>query len=289
MPELPEVEVIRRRLGETVLHRTIASIRATESNYTFLTPPRALRKYLVGQQFTRLNRRGKYLLFELERQGCLVIHLGMTGQLFSSRALSPRLVQRSARPKAHPSARFEPDKHTHLTIVFDDAGDQLHFRDCRKFGKILWLGTHEHSPRLDRLGPDAAAITASQLTAALLGRHAAIKTLLLDQSILAGVGNIYADESLHSAGISPARSAHDLNSRELAHLALAIRHVLKRAIALGGSSIDDYLHPDGSDGSFQKQFSVYGREGQVCRRCGGRIERTVMAQRSAHYCPTCQL
>ena len=288
MPELPEVEVIRRRLDETVLDRTIASIRVTESNYTFLTSSRELRKHLVGQHFTRINRRGKYLLFELEGQGCLVIHLGMTGQLFSSRALSPRLVQRSARTKRQPSDRFEPDKHTHLTIVFAGPGDHLYFRDSRKFGKIFWLGAKECSPRLDRLGPDAAGITALQLTEALAGRRAAIKPLLLDQSILAGVGNIYADESLHSAAIAPTRPGHELDPREIRALARAIRHVLKRAIALGGSSIDDYLHPDGSDGSFQKRFAVYGREGQSCRRCSGHIQRIVMAQRSAHYCPSCQ-
>lgn len=288
MPELPEVEVIRRRLAETVLERTIASIRAPESNYAFLTAPRELRKRLVGRHFTRINRRGKYLLFELEGQGCLVIHLGMTGQLFSSRALSPRLVQRSARVKGQPTDRFEPDKHTHLTIVFDDAGDHLYFRDARKFGKIFWLGSKDCSPRLDRLGPDAAGITALQLTEALAGRRAAIKQLLLDQSILAGVGNIYADESLHAAAIAPTRPGHDLGVREIRALAGAIRHVLKRAIALGGSSIDDYLHPDGSDGSFQKQFAVYGRESQRCKRCSGHIQRIVMAQRSAHYCPNCQ-
>jgi formamidopyrimidine-DNA glycosylase len=288
MPELPEVEVIRRRLIETVLGRTIAGVRTTGANYAFLTPPSELRRRLLGRRFEGIERRGKYLLFGLEDQSCLVIHLGMTGQLFSSRALSPRLVQRSLRKQSRETARFEPDKHTHLSIAFADQADQLHFRDCRKFGKILWIDAHGSDARLMRLGPDAAGITARKLAAALAGRRAAIKPLLLDQSTLAGVGNIYADESLHAAGILPTRLAHTLVPEEIDLLARAIRRVLKRAIALGGSSIDDYLHPDGSDGSFQKRFKVYGRDGQPCRRCGAPIRRAVIAQRSAHFCSACQ-
>lgn len=286
MPELPEVEVIRRRLSETVLGRTITRVRTAEKNYAFVTSPGELRRRLVGRRFERIERRGKYLLFSLEDQSWLLIHLGMTGQLFSSRATSPRLVQRALRRLQ--AARFEPDKHTHLTLTFADGAEQLHFRDCRKFGKVLWMRDEHSEPRLQRLGPDAASITAPELMARLAGRRAPVKPLLLDQSILAGVGNIYADESLHAAGILPTRPAHLLSYDDCKSLAQAIRRVLKRAIELGGSSIDDYLHPDGSDGTFQNRFKVYGRGGQPCKRCGAPIERAVIVQRSAHYCRVCQ-
>jgi formamidopyrimidine-DNA glycosylase len=287
MPELPEVEVIRRALVEAVIDRAIASVRLAQNNYAFLTPPQDVRRHLVGHRFERIDRRGKYLLFALDDQSCLVIHLGMTGQLFSSRALSPRLVQRSLR-HGPASECFQPDQHTHMSIAFEDAGEQLHYRDARKFGKILWLAPSANDVRLERLGPDAATITSRQLTAGLAGRRSAIKPVLLDQAVLAGVGNIYADESLHAAGIAPTRAANVLTASEIDLLARSIRQVLKRAIRLGGSSIDDYLHPDGSDGGFQKRFAVYAREGQPCKRCGATIQRLVIGQRSAHFCGGCQ-
>jgi formamidopyrimidine-DNA glycosylase len=286
MPELPEVEVIRRALVETVLGRTIASVRIAQSNYAFLTSPQELRKRILGRRFERIDRRGKYLLFVLDDQSWLVIHLGMTGQLFSSRALNPRLVQRSLRQRT--SEPFRPDQHTHLSITFEGTAESLHYRDARKFGKILWLAPQANDARLERLGPDAATITTRQLAVGLKGRRSAIKPVLLDQSVLAGVGNIYADESLHAARIAPTRAAHTLTPKEVDLLARSIRRVLKRAINLGGSSIDDYLHPDGSDGGFQKRFAVYSRDGEPCKRCGATIQRLVIGQRSAHFCGACQ-
>ncbi len=288
MPELPEVEVIRRRLCEAVLDRTITRVRTTEANYAFLTPPGVLRRRLLGHRFERIDRCGKYLLFRLENQSRLMIHLGMTGQLLSNQASSPRLVQRSMRNLEGSGTNFQPDRHTHLSIAFDHSVDCLHFRDCRKFGKVSWIAAGESNPRLDRLGPDAARISAPELKAVLAGHRARIKPLLLDQSILAGIGNIYADESLHAAGILPSRTADKLGSEEVGVLARAIRGVLRRAILLGGSSIDDYLHPDGSQGGFQRRFAVYGRQGAPCGRCGAPIQRTVIAQRSAHFCRNCQ-
>jgi formamidopyrimidine-DNA glycosylase len=290
MPELPEVEVIRLRLRETVLHRKIARLCLSENNYVFLTKPAQLRSRLVGQKFTRIDRRGKYLLFALDDASRLMIHLGMTGQLFLSRAMSRRLAKRSPQLQA-PYARpfpFVPDVHTHVTFSFCDQGEELHFRDCRKFGKILWLPADASSSRLDRLGPDALTITAKELSTIAAGRRIAIKSLLLNQSALAGIGNIYADEALHWARVAPTRPAKDLAPAEIASLARSIRRLLRRAIALGGSSIDDYVHPDGTDGHFQKTFAAYGRSGEPCRRCHSPIQRVVIGQRSAHYCAKCQ-
>lgn len=290
MPELPEVEVVRFRLVEAHCNREIAEVRTTKNNYAFLTPPAQLRRHLLGHRFTVIVRQGKYLLFSLEDKSRLVVHLGMTGQLFSSRAVSPRLVNKQSRVQAarNRPGPFVPDKHTHLSLVFADQGEQLHFRDCRKFGKLLWLAPGATDKRLERLGADALSITARTLAKGLANRRICIKSLLLDQSVLAGVGNIYADEALHRAKIAPQRSAQSLNSEEVRRLTGTLRNVLTRAIALGGSTIDDYVHPDGSDGQFQNSFSVYGRAGQPCLRCQESIVRVVIGQRSTHYCPNCQ-
>ena len=158
----------------------------------------------------------------------------------------------------------------------------------RKFGKVLLLGPGETSPRLGRLGVDALGATGEQLFRATRGRRVAIKSLLLDQSILAGVGNIYADEALFRAGVRPRRAASRLTQRECAALAQAIRAVLERSIETGGSSIRDYVAPDGSDGAYQDERFVYARAGESCLRCGEKVRRVVVAQRGTHYCPGCQ-
>lgn len=289
MPELPEVEVIRRRLAQTVLQRRIAKVHVSSANYAFITPPQKLRAKLENRCFVSIDRRGKYLVLALDDHSHLMIHLGMTGQLFSSRAISPRLVHSDARARLRQGGgAFSPDRHTHLTITFTDQLDALHFRDCRKFGKLLWMKPGSSDPRLDRLGPDAASIEPSQLATAITGRRLPIKSALLDQAVLAGVGNIYADESLFAARIAPTRAAGDLNLEEVKTLCRAIRATLKRAIALGGSSIDDFVHPDGSDGGFQLKFAVYGRTGLPCRHCGHPIHRCVIGQRGTHFCAMCQ-
>ena len=290
MPELPEVEVVRLRLREAVVDREIANVTTTRANYAFLTPPARLRTKLVGRSFRRIERRGKYLLFLLDDESQLLLHLGMTGQLFTSRAVSPRLYHRQTKTRrdGDKSDAFVPDRHTHLSLSFVDRGELLHFRDCRQFGKLLWLPAGATDARLERLGVDALAISARRLQQCRENRRIPIKSLLLDQSVLAGVGNIYADEALYRARLAPERPAHTLTSAETRELARAIRKVLARAIVLGGSTIDDYVHPDGSDGQAQNAFRVYGREGQPCRRCRTPIVRVVIGQRSSHFCPTCQ-
>ena len=256
MPELPEVEVVRLRLCDTVLNRVIADVHTTRANAAFLTPPAQLRSRLVGRFISDIQRQGKYLLFSLDDQSRLLVHLGMTGQLFSSRATSPRLRNKQARlsAQANDARIFLPDNHTHLSITFVDRGEQLHFRDCRKFGKLLWLAAGQTDARLQRLGTDALSITWKHLSEGLVKRSTPIKSLLLDQSVLAGVGNIYADEALFQSGLAPRRPARSLRPEETRILSRTLRKVLTHAIALGGSSIDDYVHPDGSDGQYQNSF-----------------------------------
>jgi formamidopyrimidine-DNA glycosylase len=290
MPELPEVEVVRLRLCEAVVNRRIAEVHTARANYAFLTAPGRLKSKLQGRRITEIERRGKYLLFLLDDQSRLLVHLGMTGQLFTSHAVSPRLYNKQSRAGLDRklAQAFVPDKHTHLSISFTDRGEQLHFRDTRKFGKLLWLAKGKTDPRLERLGVDALSITPEHLAQSASHRRIAIKSLLLDQAVLAGVGNIYADEALYQARILPERSAASLSLEETRVLAPAVRKILARAIVLGGSSVDDYVHPDGSDGGFQNTFAVYGRDGEPCHRCRTPIVRVVIGQRSSHFCASCQ-
>jgi len=290
MPELPEVEVTRRRIEPLLVARTIASVHTTAPSYFFLTPPAKLRRALAGRRVEKLERRGKYLIAALDDASRLLLHLGMTGQLFSSAVTSPRLLRASARAILAPEAqeRFTPDEHTHLRIAFADGGAEVWMRDTRKFGKVQWLAPGEPSERLDRLGADALGATGAQLFAASRQRTVAIKNLLLDQAVLAGTGNIYADEALFGAGVRPTRAAHRVTRAECDRIAAALVRVLLRSIETGGSSISDYVAPDGSDGAYQDERRVYARTGEPCPACGAAIRRRVIGQRSAHFCPSCQ-
>ena len=290
MPELPEVEVTRRRIGPLLVGRRIREVRTTRDSPVFLTRPARLRVRLRGRSVAALGRRGKYLVAEFDDGARLVVHLGMTGQLFSSAATSPRLLSATRRASLAPEAQrdFEPDVHTHLQLRFDDGGPEVFLRDVRKFGKLLLLEHGESHPRLARLGLDALETTGDALFAATRGRTASIKALLLDQALISGVGNIYADEALFRAGVRPARRAGRVTRRECERLAEAIRAVLERSIETGGSSIRDYFAPDGSDGFYQDERCVYARGGEPCRCCGRAIRRCTVAQRGTHYCPKCQ-
>jgi len=290
LPELPEVETTRERIRPALVGRRIASVRTTEPSYFFLTPPARLRRGLAGRTARDLARVGKYLVATLDDGSRLVLHLGMTGQLFAEGATSVRLLSVATRAALRPDEQraFSPDAHTHLQLVFDDGGPAVLFRDVRKFGKVLLLAPGEKTPRLGRLGVDALDATGADLFAAARRRRAAIKTLLLDQSVIAGAGNIYADEALFLSGLRPARSARRLSRRQCDGLATALRQVLRRSIETGGSSISDFVAPDGSDGRYQDERHVYAREGEPCKRCGATIRRIVIGQRSAHFCPRCQ-
>ena len=290
MPELPEVETTRRCIAPLLVGRTIDAVHTTAPSYFFLTPPAALRAALGGRRVQGLARQGRYLVADLDDGSRLLLHLGRTGQLLSSAVPSPRLLRASERGILAPEAqrRFEPDEHTHLRLHFRDAGPEIFFRDARKFGKVLWMAKGERSERLDRLGIDALEATGAALFAASRRRRVAVKNLLLDQSVLAGAGNIYADEALFGAGVRPTRRAGRVTRAEWDRIADALRRVLLRSIETGGSSISDYIAPDGADGGFQDERRVYARTAEPCLVCGTKVKRIVLGQRSAHYCPSCQ-
>jgi formamidopyrimidine-DNA glycosylase len=290
MPELPEVEVTRRRIAPLLLGRRIADVETTGPSYLYVTDPADVTRALVGQTPRALGRAGKYLCLELADASRLVIHLGMSGQLFSAAATSVRLLAASARGALLPEKQraFVPDAHTHLRIHFSDGGPAVFLRDVRKLGKVLWVPAGADHPRLARLGLDALELSGEVLYAATRGRTIAIKALLLDQAVVAGIGNIYADEALFYAGIRPTRRAHRVTRPECDRLADCVRRVLLRSIETGGSSIRDFVAPDGSDGHFQDERAAYGRTGQPCPRCQAPIQRRVVAQRSAHFCRRCQ-
>jgi formamidopyrimidine-DNA glycosylase len=268
VPELPEVETTRRLIAPFLEHRVIAEVITTRPSYFFLTAPHVISRELVGRRCDRLERRGKYLIAHLDDGRRLLLHLGMTGKLLVT--------------------SFEADAHTHLRMSFTDGGREISFRDTRKFGKVELLTRDQTSERLDRLGPDALEVTGPLLYVATRSRTAPIKNVLLDQSVIAGVGNIYADEALFLSGIRPRRSAKRLTRDDCDRLATVIIRVLTSAIESGGSSISDYVRPDGTHGGYQNEHRVYGRSGEPCRLCGTTIKRIVLGQRSSCYCAKCQ-
>jgi formamidopyrimidine-DNA glycosylase len=290
MPELPEVEVTRRRIGKLLVGRKIAALVTTKPSYFFLTSPRKLKQALVGRTVAKLDRHGKYILARLDDASTLLLHLGMTGQLFGEGASSLRLLRSpDRRSKATLEPRgFDPDEHTHLQLEFADRGPRVFFRDVRKFGKVLLLADGQLDARLEKLGIDALRADGSELFEAARKRSTPIKTLLLDQSVIAGIGNIYADEALFLAGVSPLCPARRVEQVKCTALVRAAKQVMRRSIATGGSSISDYVTPDGSDGGYQNERRVYGREDEPCPSCRAPIVRVVIAQRSSHFCPICQ-
>lgn len=274
MPELPEVEITRRELAPHLVGRSIREVLTGKPSYFFLTPPRTLKAKLVGRRVITLTRHGKYLLARLDDGHTLLLHLGMTGQLFTSAGAETEHVP--------------PQSHTHLRLRFDGRGPDVCFRDVRKFGKVKLLASEAREPRLRQLGVDALEARSDDLYAAARKRSTPIKTLLLDQSVLAGVGNIYADEALFLTGIRPTRAAKRVNRGECERLLTAAQQVMLRAVDAGGSSIRDFVAPDGQLGSYQEQRLVYARTGQPCPQCKTAIRRVVLATRSSHYCPSCQ-
>ncbi|MCB0044088.1 MAG: bifunctional DNA-formamidopyrimidine glycosylase/DNA-(apurinic or apyrimidinic site) lyase [Caldilineaceae bacterium] len=274
MPELPEVETYVRELEPELRGRTITGAAVTWPRTIAAPHADAFPAMATGQCFARFHRRGKYMLLGMESGDTLIVHLRMTGKL-------------QVKP-----GDAEADRHTHVRFGLDD-GRQLHFHDTRKFGRI-WL-VADTQPVLAKLGPEPFAdeFSVAELGKRLAGRRAAVKGLLLDQSIVAGVGNIYADEALFLAQIAPQRPGGDLNEAELRAVRDSVRQVLGRAIELRGSSLGDsalqnYLRPGGEQGGFQLEHNVFRRTGEPCPVCGTPIRRIVIAQRSTHYCPHCQ-
>ena len=271
MPELPEVETIARSLAPRIKGRIIAGI---ELLYRPLLRGRGRRtlETMRGRQVLGVRRRGKMLLVECEGGRALVFHLKMTGQFLFAAEGAPR------------------DKHIRLVIRFEDGRDELRFRDVRKFGFLLCLEGEPESAcgELAGLGPEPLEVGFDEFAAILRARRGRVKAFLLDQTRLAGIGNIYADEALFAARLHPQRHANTLSADDIARLYAAIRDVLSSGIAHEGASVNWYRKPDGSKGSAQDHLKVYGRAGDPCPRCGHPIERIVVGQRGTHLCPACQ-
>src|SRR5688572_6758814 len=270
MPELPEVETTVRGLSRVLKGRRIRRVEARRADLRRAFPP-DLGQRLTGATVTDLGRRAKYGLVHTNRGDTMIFHLGMSG-----------------------AWRVDPadiGKHDHLLLETDE-GRKLHLRDPRRFGSVDLVPTDEleHWPPFMALGPEPldGGIAGGWLRAKFAGRTAAVKLLLLDQRVVAGLGNIYACEALFRARIDPRKAAGKVSRAKLNALAEAIPAVLEDAIDAGGSTLKDFVAPDGELGYFSKQFDVYDREGEPCRGCSGKIRRIVQGGRSTFFCPSCQ-
>jgi formamidopyrimidine-DNA glycosylase len=278
MPELPEVETVMRGLRERLEGRTIVTAVAHRPDLRWPLPGN-LEKRLTGARVAGFRRRGKYILMRLEGGDSVLLHLGMSG----------RIVLTPLRPN-------QPTLHEHLVLETDD-GWRMGFVDPRRFGSVDLVTTREEDGHklLAGLGPEPLdpAFSPARLSAALTGKHTPIKAALLDQKVVAGLGNIYVCEALFRARLSPQRSAHTIPGARAMRLVPAIKETLGEAIAADGSSLRDYVQPDGELGYFQHAWKVYGREGEPCERCPDRpvcagIRRITQSARSTFYCPRTQ-
>jgi formamidopyrimidine-DNA glycosylase len=270
MPELPEVETTRRSVAPWVIGRRIAELVVYDPRLRWPVP-RDLRKRLEGRTVNGLSRRSKYLLFGVD-EGSLLVHLGMTGSL--------RLFRQPPERRTH----------DHIDMVFSD-GSLLRYHDPRRFGAMLWAPDPVLShPLLRNLGPEPfdPAFDADYLWRATRSRSAAVKLALMDNHLVVGVGNIYANESLFRAGIRPTTPANRVSRARLARLVDAVQAVLAEAITKGGSTLRDYVDAGGEPGYFQLDYFVYGREGEACRNCGNTIRHRRLGARASFYCPACQ-
>ena len=282
MPELPEVETITRGLAKRVTGDVIESVWLGQKKEPLKSPARDIAAALEQSRIAAVRRMGKHIVFDLDRAASAngrkskmwtkeakhskaqwIVHLGMTGSL------------RICEPQT------EVAKHTHAILKLS-SGRELRFVDPRRFGRL------SVSAEFDAAGVEPLEVDLERFVTLFRGRKTAIKSALLNQKLLRGVGNIYADESLFRAGLRPRRRASSITNEQLRKLFLAVREVLTEAIALGGSSISDYVDAEGEEGFFQLRHQVYGREGEPCLVCKTPIKRIVIAGRSSHYCPKCQ-
>ncbi|RDC72783.1 bifunctional DNA-formamidopyrimidine glycosylase/DNA-(apurinic or apyrimidinic site) lyase [Rhodovulum sp. 12E13] len=282
MPELPEVETVRRGLEPVLTGRRIAAAQVRRPDLRWPLPERMAER-LTGARVERLRRRSKYILADLDTGETLLIHLGMSGRVLISG------VQLGAYQHEHAA----PQAHDHIVLDME-GGARVTYNDPRRFGMwdLMATGTEEGHRLLAGLGPEPLgnAFDEPYLAARLKGRNTPVKAALLDQRLVAGLGNIYVCEVLHRTGISPVRKAGRLSAARAASLVPAIRAVLTEAIEAGGSSLRDYRQADGELGYFQHVFRVYGRQDQPCRTpgCAGTVRRVVQSGRSSFYCPVCQ-
>jgi len=281
MPELPEVETVARGLQKSVAGRRIVSVRLGKTD--FIDDPAAMEQHLPGRQIEKVERYGKFMLLRLSARGnadahpengdveaaSLLVHLGMTGQLAPCAA-------------AQPSA-----KHTHVWFELDD-GRELRYTDPRRFGRMAYLTGPGLAEELTVFGADPLLVSTEEFVSRIRSRNGQIKALLLNQSILRGVGNIYADESLWRAKIHPMRRGSELTKKQAQLLRRVLQDVLRKAILARGSSISDFLDAEGQPGEYQRHHRAYGREGKRCYRCGAAIQRVIVAGRSSYFCPKCQ-
>jgi formamidopyrimidine-DNA glycosylase len=286
LPELPEVETVRRGLLPAMEGARIMRAELRRDGLRWPFPPR-LAERLTGARVERLRRRSKYILADLDTGETILLHLGMSGRIVVS---GLGMVQVPGRfHHSHPA----PERHDHV-ILDMETGARVTFNDARRFGALDLVATAaaEAHPLLATLGPEPLgnAFHAGHLAARFRARKAPVKALLMDQRIVAGLGNIYVCEALFRAGIHPARPAGRIGAARLERLAQAVREVLIEAIAAGGSSLRDYRQADGELGYFQHAFRVYDRAGGACTSpgCTGTVRRIVQSGRSSHYCPRCQ-
>jgi len=282
MPELPEVETVRRGLEPSMSGATIMQADVNRPNLRWPFPDRMAER-LTGARVERLRRRSKYILADLDRGETLLIHLGMSGRMTVSGDPLGQFAH------THPAVQ----KHDHVVFHMDN-GARVTFNDPRRFGAmdLIETATAQSHPLLAKIGPEPLGNTFNEahLVAAFQGKNTPVKTALLDQHIVAGLGNIYVCEVLFRAGIDPTRKAGRISAARVASLAPIIREVLAEAITSGGSSLKDFRQADGELGYFQHSFRVYGREGEACKTetCKATIERVVQAGRSTFLCPSCQ-
>jgi formamidopyrimidine-DNA glycosylase len=273
MPELPEVETIRRSLAPHIIGKTIAGIEVRVPKLRRPIPIATLQRNLPGQRIMDLERRAKYLLWHLDGGGTLIIHLGMSGRLAYNASPQP----------------VEP--HTHVIFNFHDGGE-IQFRDPRRFGSIDLAAPGELPDLLilRDLGiePLSPAFTAGSLHDSLQATQRAVKIVLMDQRVVVGVGNIYANEALFKAGIHPLRPGRSLSARESGALHAAVVEILQKAVERGGTTLTDYRNAEGEPGFFQLDLAVYGRKQEPCPRCGREIIRLVQGGRSSFVCEACQ-
>lgn len=276
MPELPEVETVARGLQASVAGRRI--LRVTLGKTDFIDNPEDVMRELPGAEIRVVERFGKFLLLRLrqesaasglENEAALLVHLGMTGMLSPWAAAQPHA------------------KHTHAFMALDD-GRELRYVDPRRFGRIAYLPPDVLREELKRFGADPLLVGLDEFTERIQSRTSRIKALLLDQTVLRGVGNIYADESLWRAKIHPERVGSALTPKESKALHRALQAILNRAIQMRGSSISDFVDAEGLPGEYQAHHKAYGREGEPCVRCKTPIRRIIVAGRSSFFCPTCQ-
>lgn len=273
MPELPEVETVRRSLARELAGRRIVKVHSIGWPRTIAAPsPDELCAALCDRAIQQVERRAKYVLIRLDNDETLAVHLRMTGQLLVVSADTPT------------------DKHTHVVLALDD-GRELRFHDQRKFGR-WWLLNSPGMAQLEaRLGtePLDAAFTLAAFATKIHRRKTRLKPLLLDQSLVAGIGNIYADEALWLAQLHPLRAAHTLNDAEIATLHAGIVAALDQGVTRRGTTLVNYRDANGEGGENQDYLNAYGRTGQPCKRCGTPIERIIVGQRATHLCPHCQV